>query len=308
MKNNGTQHVISIDQYTTERIMRVIERAELFLQHGIPNDVLRGKVVASLFFEPSTRTRLSFETAVHRLGGAVVGVQGAESTSLAKGESLEDTIRMVDSYADMIVLRHPEMYAAKRAAAVAQHPVFNAGDGANEHPTQTLLDLFTLYHAHGRLDGLSVAFVGDLKYGRVPHSTARALSLFTQTTQYWVAPEELTMPEEVRASVRAQGVKIIETAGLQEIIPYVDSIIMTRVQKERFEDVATYESLKDVYTLYPEALHAARPGLKILHPLPRLSEIPTSIDETPYAYYFQQASFGVPVRAALLSLIAEGNW
>lgn len=309
MKNKmASEHFISIDQLSIDRIDRVLNRAEEYVRSGIPEGALRGKIIASLFFEPSTRTRLSFEAAVHRLGGRVIGVLGAESTSLAKGESLEDTIRMVDSYADMIVMRHPDMFSAKRAADVAVHSVINAGDGANEHPTQTLLDLFTIKHSQGSLNGKKIAFVGDLKYGRVPHSTARSLALFPDTVQYWVSPQQLCMPEEVKKDVVAKGVQIIETEDLVSVIPQVDILIMTRVQKERFANEAEYESVKNIYTLTPEMCAQAQPHMKIMHPLPRLTEIPSSIDPTPYAYYFEQASFGVPVRAALLSLIVEGEW
>lgn len=307
MENNPFFDVTSIEQFSRTDIESVLSLARQYLTNGIPNTVLAGKVVGSLFFEPSTRTRLSFATAVHRLGGSVVGFDTAEATSIAKGESLTDTIRMVDGYVDIIVMRHPDAGSASVAAEVAKNPVVNAGDGAHQHPTQTLLDLFAMMQSQGTLDGLKVAFVGDLKYGRVPHSTARALALFPTTHQYWVAPKNLAMPDEVREYVHQKGVEVTEVEDLQSILPQVDIVMMTRVQKERFTDVAEYERVKDVYILTPEMLQQVKSNLRILHPLPRLYEIPTSVDVLPYAYYFQQASFGVPVRAALLSLIINSK-
>lgn len=307
MENNPFFDVTSIEQFSRTDIESVLSLAGKYLKEGIPNTVLAGKVVGSLFFEPSTRTRLSFATAVSRLGGSVVGFDNAESTSVAKGESLSDTIRMVDGYVDLIVIRHPEAGSALKAAEVAARPVINAGDGAHQHPTQTILDLFTMMQSQGTLDGLKVAFVGDLKYGRVPHSTAKALALFPTTQQYWVAPKNLAMPDDVRAYVQEKGVHVTEVEDLQSVLSQVDIVMMTRVQKERFVDVAEYECVKDVYILQPEMLTQVKSNLRILHPLPRLYEIPTSIDALPYAYYFQQASFGVPVRAALISLMMQSK-
>lgn len=307
MKNNFSD-VLGIEQFTAQDIQMVIDRANEYHAHGIPSDVLRGKVVGSLFFEPSTRTRLSFASAVHRLGGSVIGFENTESTSLTKGETFEDTIRMVDGYADFLIVRHPEAGAAERAAAVAEHPLINAGDGAHEHPTQSLLDLFTIAQSQGSLEKpLSVAFVGDLKYGRVPHSDAKALALFPHIQQFWVAPDALRMPDDVRAYVQAKGISVTETDDVAHVLPQADIVVMTRVQKERFADISEYEKVKDVYILTPELCAQVKKNMRILHPLPRRYEIPESIDALPQAYYFQQARFGVPVRAALLSLIAENN-
>lgn len=307
MENNPFFDITSIEQFSRTDIESVLSLARQYLTNGIPNTVLAGKVIGSLFFEPSTRTRLSFATAIHRLGGSVVGFDTAESTSIAKGESLSDTIRMVDGYVDAIVIRHPDAGSASIAAEVAKHPVVNAGDGAHQHPTQSLLDLFTIQHAQGTLDGLTVAFVGDLKYGRVPHSAAKALAQFPTTRQIWIAPESLQMPEDVHTYVTERGVDVVQTADLATTIPQVDILYMTRVQIERFADPAEYERLKDVYILKPEMLASAKQHMRILHALPRRYEIPEEIDRSPHAYYFEQASFGVPVRAALLSLIINSK-
>jgi aspartate carbamoyltransferase catalytic subunit len=295
---------INIEEVTREDVLALCEQAAAFEKNGIPMDTLHGKVIASLFFETSTRTRLSFETAVHRLGGSIVGFAGIEGTSMhKKGESFEDTIRMVDGYADAIVMRHPEIGSAQRAADVAKHIVINAGDGANQHPSQSLLDLFAIYKAHGTLENLTVAFVGDLKYGRVPHSTAKALSLFPSTKQIWIAPDSLRMPEDVYTYVTQRGVNVEQTTELAANIPNVDILYMTRVQVERFENPAEYERLKDVYILKPEMLDNAKESMRILHALPRRYEIPEAIDASPHAYYFEQAKGGVAVRAALLTAL-----
>ncbi len=307
MANMDTLHqhdFIAIEDVTREEILALCERAADFEKNGIPGDALSGRIIGSLFFEGSTRTRLSFDAAIHRLGGSVIGFSGIEGTSMhAKGESFEDTIRMVDGYADAIVIRHPESGSAQAAANIAEHPVINAGDGANQHPTQSLLDLYAIYATQGTLDGLTVAFVGDLKYGRVPHSTAKALAQFPKTKQIWVAPESLKMPEDVYHYVTERGVTVSQTTDLQETIPHVDILYMTRVQSDRFTDTAEYERLKDVYVLQPEMLTTARENLKILHALPRRYELPTALDASPHAYYFQQAHCGVAVRAALLTAI-----
>ena len=295
---------INIEQASREDILDLCARAVEFEKNGIPIDALRGKVVASLFFETSTRTRLSFETAVHRLGGSIIGFSGVEGTSMyKKGESFEDTIRMVDGYADAIVIRHPEVGSAQHAADCAMHPVINAGDGANQHPSQSLLDLFAIYKTHGTLDGLTVAFAGDLKYGRVPHSAAKALAQFPTTKQLWIAPESLQMPKEILHYVTERGVAVEQTTELAKTIPTLDILYMTRVQVERFEDISEYERLKDVYILKPEMLAGAKEQMKILHALPRRYEIPESIDSSKHAYYFDQAKGGVAMRAALLTTL-----
>lgn len=295
---------INIENVTKEDILALCEKAAAFEKNGIPADALKGKVIASLFFETSTRTRLSFASAVERLGGSIIGFAGTEGTSMyKKGESFEDTIRMVDGYADAIVMRHPEMGSAQKAADCAKHIVINAGDGANQHPSQSLLDLFAIYKTQKPLENLTIAFVGDLKYGRVPHSAAKALAQFPSTKQIWVAPDSLKMPQDVKDYVTERGVEVTETPDLASTIPQVDILYMTRVQIERFASTAEYERLKDVYILTPEMLTGAKENMRILHALPRRYEIPESIDASKHAYYFEQANGGVAMRAALLTTL-----
>jgi len=302
MRSN--QDLITIEQITREDILSLCELAASYEKNGFPAETLKGKVVASLFFETSTRTRLSFETAVARLGGSVIGFAGTEGTSMyKKGESFEDTIRMVDGYADAIIIRHPDSGSAQKAADCAKHPVINAGDGPNQHPTQSLLDLYAIQKTQSTLESLTIALVGDLKYGRVPHSTAKALALFPTTKQIWVAPDSLKMPQEVKEYVTSRGVHVEETTDLASIIHKVDILYMTRVQVERFTNAAEYEKLKDVYILTPEMLANAKDNMRILHALPRRYEIPESIDASEHAYYFEQAKGGVAMRAALLTRI-----
>lgn len=294
---------ISIADISKEDIVQILDQALRYEESGIPYGVIEGNVVASLFFEPSTRTRLSFDSAIKRLGGAVIGFSGTEGTSMSKGETLEDTIKIIDGYSDCIVMRHPEIGSARVAADIAEHPLINAGDGANEHPTQTLLDLYAIRKTQGTLDGLRVAFVGDLKHGRVPHSLAVALTHFPTTTQVWVAPETLRMPDDVRAAVTGAGVTVEETTDVQDAINTVDILMMTRVQAERFADPAEYERVKDVYVLRSEQFSQAKKNMCILHPLPRRYELPRSIDALPQAYYFYQAHNGVVVRAAIVQYV-----
>jgi aspartate carbamoyltransferase catalytic subunit len=298
---NG-RDVLSIDDLTKEDIESVLELAATYEREGYePRNRLAGHLLGSLFFEPSTRTRLSFEAAMQRLGGGVVGFSGVESTSHgAKGESFADTIRMVDGYADVIVVRHPSPGSAAEAASIAVHPVINAGDGAHEHPTQTLIDLFAIQKTQNRIDALTIGLVGDLKYGRVPHSLAKALTHW-KVRQVWVAPDELRMPEEIRAAVQAAGSTITETESLAEVMPEVDILYMTRVQAERFDQPEEYERVKDVYVLSEPLLESAKGSMRILHALPRRFEIPEQIDQSEHAYYFQQAHGGMAVRAALLT-------
>jgi aspartate carbamoyltransferase catalytic subunit len=301
----NTRSLISITDLDRAGIEAILNDAALFAEKGIPFEFSdRAMIVASLFFEASTRTRLSFETAANRLGARVVGFDSPENTSFSqKGESLEDTIRMIDAYADVIVIRHPETSALQIAADVATHPVVNAGNGAGEHPTQTLIDLYTMKQLFGKIDGLTVAIVGDLQFGRVPHSLAQALTQFDDVKQIWVAPSQLPMPEHVRTAVEATGAHIEMTTDIQHALNTADVVYMTRVQKERFEDSAEYEALKDTYILTPELLATAKPTMKILHALPRLYELPTTVDATPHAAYFEQAANAVVVRAALMRSI-----
>ncbi len=271
------------------------------LKEGKSNISIQDKVIAHCFFEPSTRTRLSFETASLRLGGKVIGFTSGEDLSTKKGETLYDTMRVVSSYADLIVIRHPQEGAAALAEEVASCPVINAGDGANQHPTQALLDLFTIQETQKEMKGLSVALVGDFKYGRTIRSFTELCSLFDMRL-YLVSPESLALPESACDSLKKRGVRFSFHHNLEEVIPKVDVLYMTRIQQERFSR-SEYELVRDQYVLTPQILQKAKPNLKILHPLPRVNEISKEVDEMPYAYYFQQAANAVPVRQALLSLI-----
>jgi aspartate carbamoyltransferase catalytic subunit len=258
-----------------------------------------GKVAASIFFEPSTRTRLSFETAVNRLGGRIIGFSEAANTSVSKGESLKDTITMVSGYADIVIMRHPLEGSVRYAGEVSRVPVINAGDGSNQHPTQTLLDLYSIRKTQGRLDGLSIAMIGDLKYGRTVHSLLMAMSHFAPSFKF-VAPEEMSLPEEYRKFLREQKIAFIESRDMTGNIDDVDIIYMTRVQKERFSEPMEYEKLKNVYTLRSAMLDHTKPNLRVLHPLPRVGEISVDLDDNPKAYYFQQARNGVFARMAVI--------
>jgi len=292
-------------QFTREEVEVVLDVAEDIgsrLEQQRALDILKGYVLGALFFEPSTRTRLSFETAMHRLGGSVVGFASAASSSSAKGESLADTIRTVDQYVDVIAMRHPQIGSAREAAAVAAAPVINGGDGAGQHPTQALLDLFTIRAERGRLDGNTIVLCGDLKYGRTVHAGVELYKHYG-CTLILVAPEELKMPPEITGRLRAHGVSVEETADLEAALAKADVIYMTRIQKERFEDPAEYERLKGRYVLTREMVERINPGLTILHPLPRVDEITTDVDTLPGAAYFRQARNGVFVRMALIALI-----
>lgn len=273
--------------------------AQEFERH--PNRrLLAGKVVATLFFEPSTRTRLSFETAANRLGARVIGFADPKVTSGTKGETLKDTIMMVSSYADVIVMRHYLEGAALYASEVAPVPIMNAGDGANQHPSQTMLDLYTIYQTQGTLDNLNIYMVGDLKYGRTVHSLLMAMRHFNPTFHF-IAPDELAMPTVYKRYCEEFGIKYVEHQDFDsDTISDADILYMTRVQKERFADLDEYERVKDRYLLKKDMLVKARENMKILHPLPRVNEIEYSIDDTPYAYYFQQAQNGLYARQALI--------
>jgi aspartate carbamoyltransferase len=297
--------VLRADQFTPGDMDLILERAatyEAALAVGKELDELRGKVLATLFFEPSTRTRLSFETAMLRLGGRVVSVSEAKSTSASKGESLHDTIKTVEGYADAIVLRHPEVGAAEVAARATTKPVLNAGDGAGEHPTQSLLDLYTIRKEQGRVDGLTIALVGDLKHGRTVHSLATLLSQ-CPVSFLFVSPPALRMPREVVERVRAKGISVRETDDLGLALAQSDVVYMTRIQRERFADPAEYDRLKDAYVLTRATLGKAKPSITVMHPLPRVNEISTDVDDLPGAAYFRQSANGVPVRMALLALL-----
>lgn len=294
--------LISITDYTKEEYLRIMELAAEF-ENNPNQDLLKGKVVASLFFEPSTRTRLSFETAISRLGGRIIGIADPGSSSVTKGETLHDTIKMVTNYADLIVMRHPLEGAARYAAEVATVPVINAGDGANQHPTQTLLDMYSILKTQGRLDNLNIFMVGDLKYGRTVHSLLMAMSEFENQIFNFIAPEELLMPEEYKIHLKERGIRYFEHREFTDIINAADIIYMTRVQKERFSDPIEYEKVKNVYILREKMLRNTKPNVRVLHPLPRVNEIHTDVDKSDKAYYFEQALNGVFTREAIISHI-----
>ncbi len=265
-------------------------------------DLLKGKILASLFYEPSTRTSSSFTSAMERLGGSVIPINEVRYSSVSKGESLPDTVRTLECYADVIVLRHPEVGSAALAAKYARKPIINAGDGVGEHPTQALLDLFTIQEELRRIDGLTVTMVGDLKYGRTVHSLARLLSLYDVKINY-VSPEILRMPEEVRSEVAEAGIAQAEYRSLDEVLGQSDVIYVTRVQKERFEDPAQYEQVKGSYVITPETMQRAREECIIMHPLPRVGEISIEVDDDPRAAYFRQMEYGLYIRMALLAMV-----
>ncbi len=293
--------LISIQDFSREEILHVLETAKEFEQNR-SQDFLEGKVIGSLFFEPSTRTRLSFETAVNRLGARVIGFSDATNTSVSKGETLKDTIKMVSNYVDLIIMRHPLEGSSRYASEVASVPVVNAGDGANQHPSQTLLDLYSIMQTQGRLEGLTINMVGDLKYGRTTHSLLQAMSHFNPTFIF-TSPEELKMPQEYKTFLDEKGIAYKETASLEEGLNDCDILYMTRVQQERFSDPMEYEKVKDVYSLTASMLGGVKENMKILHPLPRVGEIARDVDETPYAYYFKQAENGLYVRMAIISYL-----
>ena len=294
--------MVSIKDFTREEldyILDVAEAMEPLYEKG--SDLLRGKVLALLFFEPSTRTRLSFEVAMKKLGGATIGFAGREAASVMKGENLADTIRVVENYADAIVLRHPMEGSARLAAEFSSKPVINAGSGAEEHPTQAMLDLYTIRREKGRIDGLNIALMGDLRYGRTVHSLAYALSMY-DVKLYLISPPLLRMRREVLEEIKDK-VPVVETSDLAGVLPELDVLYVTRIQKERFADPMEYEKVRGSYRIDLRTLEGAREDLIIMHPLPRVDEIAPEVDGTPYARYFQQVRSGVLVRMALLALI-----
>ena len=297
MSNNSS--LVSIADLSRDKILYLMEMAQEFEQY--PNRKrLDGRIVATLFFEPSTRTRLSFETAAHRLGASVIGFTDPKVTSSTKGETLKDTIMMVANYSDVIVMRHFLEGAALYASELTQTPVVNAGDGAHQHPSQTLLDLYTMLQTQGKLENLNIHLVGDLKYGRTVHSLIMAMRHFNPTFHF-IAPKELAMPEEYKQYCNKHGIKFVEHEDFNEdTIAEADIIYMTRVQRERFSDLMEYERVKDVYILRGDMLGKAKENMRILHPLPRVNEITQDVDDTPHAYYFQQALNGLYAREAIL--------
>lgn len=291
--------LVTIADHSREKILYLLQMAQEFEKH--PNrKLLEGKVVATLFFEPSTRTRLSFETAANRLGARVIGFTDPKVTSSTKGETLKDTIMMVSNYADVIVMRHYLEGAARYASEVAPVPIINAGDGANQHPSQTMLDLYSIYKTQGTLDNLNIYLVGDLKYGRTVHSLLTAMRHFNPTFHF-IAPDELAMPEVYKLYCQKYGIRFEEHKDFNaDTIAGADILYMTRVQRERFTDLMEYERVKDLYLLKYDMLAKARDNMKILHPLPRVNEIEYAIDDDPHAYYFEQARNGLFARQALI--------
>lgn len=298
MKNKS---LISIHDITKSDYDRVLELAEKFEKKPRQN-ILNKFVISTLFFEPSTRTRLSFESAASYLGARVIGFTDASTSSVKKGESLKDTVLTVSSYSDLIVMRHPKEGSARYASEVSPVPIINAGDGANQHPTQCLLDLYSIKKTQKKLDGLHIAFVGDLKYGRTVHSLVQALTNYN-TTFHLVAPTELKLPSSVKQYIKDANLEYHQYDDMDEVISKVDVLYMTRIQQERFSDPLEYERVKNVYILKNEMLDNSKRNLRVMHPLPRVNEITEDVDSNPKAYYFQQAKNGVYVRQALLSLI-----
>lgn len=293
--------LISIHDITTKEYNDILDMAEKFEKNTTQN-ILDKFVVATLFFEPSTRTRLSFESAASRLGAKVIGFSDASTSSVKKGESLKDTILTVSNYSDIIIMRHPKEGSARYASEVSPVPILNAGDGSNQHPTQCLLDLYSIRKTQGTLDNLNIAFVGDLKYGRTVHSLAQSLTNYN-TTFHLVSPEELKLPSSVKRHIKNKNLEYHQYTELDEVIPKVDILYMTRIQQERFSDPLEYERVKNAFILKNSMLEDSKKNLKVLHPLPRVNEITIDVDSNPKAYYFQQAKNGVYVRQALLAKI-----
>lgn len=296
----NSKSLISITDFTKEEYLKIMRLAEDF--EANPNQkLLQGKVIATLFFEPSTRTRLSFETAINRLGGKIIGFSDSSSSSVSKGETLHDTIKMVSNYADMIIMRHPLEGSARYASEVSGMPIINAGDGANQHPSQTLLDMYSIIKTQGSLDNINLFLVGDLKYGRTVHSLLMAMLQFENPIFNFIAPPELAMPNEYKLLLASKGIRFFEHTEFTDIINAADIIYMTRVQKERFVDPVEYEKVKNIYILRNEMLKNTKENMKILHPLPRINEIHTDVDSNPKAYYFTQAKNGVYTRMAIIA-------
>lgn len=293
--------LISITDFTKKEYLKIMELASQF-EENVNQPLLTGKVVASLFFEPSTRTRLSFESAANRLGARVIGFSDTTNTSVTKGESLHDTIMTISNYCDLIVMRHSLEGAPRYASEVSKVPIINAGDGANQHPTQTLLDLYSIKKTQGSLDDINIMMVGDLKYGRTVHSLIEALSNFN-TRFTFVAPDEMALPEEYKIHLRDKNLEFEEKTIIDDAINDADVVYMTRVQRERFNDPMEYERVKDTYVLRNSMLDDTKPNLRILHPLPRVKEIEIDVDKSPKAYYFNQTENGVYVRMAIISYL-----
>jgi len=298
--------ILNTAQFSIPELNLIMDTAAHYEKRVKAQEIIRdmeGKVVACLFFEPSTRTRLSFESAANRLGARVISVASAASSSVAKGESLPDTIRTVDGYADVIVMRHPETGSAQIAADNAQHPFINAGDGSGQHPTQALLDIYTIRKEKGNLSGLTITFLGDLKYGRTVHSLGYLMTLY-KNKMIFVSPQSLRMPEDLTADFRSRGAEIEETDDVIEALSKSDIVYVTRIQRERFKDPQEYEKLKGSYIIDRDTINKAKKGITILHPLPRVDEISTDVDDYEGAAYFRQAHNGIYIRMALLALLS----
>lgn len=299
---NRTQLITTAD-LSREEVDFLIEEAEKL--RGKQTEDLKGKIVASLFFEPSTRTRLSFETAAYRLGANVITVADAATSSLKKGETLADTIRVIENYADILVMRHPQAGSAEEAIKYTKKPFLNAGDGANQHPTQALLDMYTFKQEMGTIDGLTFGFVGDMKYSRVVHSTLYLLRFYHIKKIYFITPEALKMPEEYLSMLREAGIEYEETEDLEACIPELDILYMTRIQQERFQSEAEYLQYKGAYVLASDMVKKGKPEMRVMHALPRVDEISPEVDPFPQAAYFRQAENGVYMRMALLKYLSK---
>lgn len=302
MRSFKGRSIISIKDFTKDEIISILETAKK-IEKRKSKTLLQGYNMASLFYEPSTRTRLSFESAMRWLGGSVVGVTDPMTTSAKKGETLHDTAKMVEAYSDVVVIRHPFQGTARLFSDSIAKPVINAGDGANQHPTQTLLDLYTIKKTQEKISGLHIALVGDLKYGRTVHSLANALSLFEDVKLYFVAPDSLQMPQHYLDELDDKGIEYEIRGRIEDIMGKADIIYMTRIQRERFPDEESYNKVKNAFVLTRPMLSTAKTNMKVMHPLPRVNEIAVDVDPTPYACYFQQAANGIPVRQALLCLV-----
>ena len=300
MKNRS---LVSIDDFTTDEILKILDLAEEF-EKSPSQPLIAGKVIATLFFEPSTRTRLSFESAISKLGGKIIGFTDAANSSVSKGETLNDTIKIVSNYCDLIIMRHHIEGSARFASEISGVPIINAGDGANQHPSQTLLDLYSIRKTQGKLEDLNIFMVGDLKYGRTVHSLMMAMSRWNATFNF-ISPDELKMPDEFKLYLDNLGLKYYEHSDFTEIISKADIIYMTRVQKERFSDPIEYEKVKNVYALKNSMLKNTKDNMRILHPLPRVNEIDQDVDSNPKAYYFEQALNGVYTRQAILCSLLD---
>ena len=302
LKGKDILHGNQFSKKDIDAIIKVASELEKELKKKDSLNLLKGKILATLFYEPSTRTRLSFEAAMQRLGGGIIGMGSVESSSVAKGETLADTVRTVSQYVDVIVLRHPRTGSAKEAADVTPIPVINAGDGTGQHPTQALLDIYTIKKETGSLKNLTIAMVGDLKNGRTVHALAEILSLFG-TRLYFVSPDSLRMPAEITSNLKAKKIGIVETEDMMEATAASDLVYMTRIQKERFSDLSEYERVKGSYVINEEFLKRLKKKITILHPLPRIDEINPEVDAYPGAAYFRQVRNGVFIRMALLTMI-----